>query len=94
MGPGPADNRNGSVATHHLATSPGTDYAVLAFLIRSLLRDGCDRDYIDRYVVGVNELAAAVEDYTMDTVASLAGVAPRHLDERSPAFADPDGLQS
>ena len=31
----------------HLAPRPGTDYAVLAFLVRELLRDGADRDVLE-----------------------------------------------
>ena len=31
------------LATRHLAPRPGTDYALLAFLVRELLRDGADR---------------------------------------------------
>ena len=34
------------LATRHLATRPGTDYALLAFLIRELLREGADLEYL------------------------------------------------
>jgi anaerobic selenocysteine-containing dehydrogenase len=69
------------LATRHLAPRPGTDYAVLAFLIRELLRDGADRDLLDHRTVGRDELAAAVDPFTVDHAAELAGLAEADLVE-------------
>ena len=39
----PRRTETARLATRHLAPRPATDYAVLAFLVRELLRDGADR---------------------------------------------------
>ena len=38
----PRRTETARLATRHLAPRPGTDHAVLAFLVRELLRDGAD----------------------------------------------------
>src|SRR6185295_8927347 len=55
----PRLTETGRLATKHLAPRPGTDYAVLAFLIRDLLRDGADREVLEHRTLGREELAAA-----------------------------------
>jgi anaerobic selenocysteine-containing dehydrogenase len=67
------------LATAHLAPRPGTDYAVLAFLIRELLRDGADRDVIEHRTVGGDALAGAVEPFGMERAADLAGLSEADL---------------
>ena len=77
----PRRTETARLATRHLAPRPGSDYAVLAFLIRELLRDGADRDFIDHRTVGQQELAAAVEPFTLDRAADIAGLAEADLQE-------------
>jgi anaerobic selenocysteine-containing dehydrogenase len=67
------------LATRHLAPRPCTDYAVLAFLIRELLRDGADREVIAHQTVGRNELAAAVEPFALASAAEISGLAGHDL---------------
>lgn len=67
------------IATRHLAPRPGTDYALLAFLIRELLRDGADREYLARHARNVDELAAAVERFDLDVAAQVTDLAPNDL---------------
>jgi anaerobic selenocysteine-containing dehydrogenase len=67
------------LATKHLAPRPGTDYAVLAFIIRELLRDGADREVLEHRVVGRDELAAAVESFDLERAAGIAGLAEAEL---------------
>jgi anaerobic selenocysteine-containing dehydrogenase len=62
------------LATSHLAPRPGTDYAVLAFLVRELLRDGADRDVLEHRTIGRDELAHVVEPFTDSHAAAIAGV--------------------
>ncbi len=69
------------LATHHLAPRPGTDYAVLAFLVRALLRDGADPVVLAERAQGVDALAAAVEPFTRDHAARLADVEAADLDQ-------------
>jgi anaerobic selenocysteine-containing dehydrogenase len=70
----PRTTETARLATRHLAPRPGTDYAVLAFLIRELLRDGADRDVLAHRTVGGDELAVAVEPFTVDHAADIAGL--------------------
>ncbi|HTD50454.1 MAG TPA: molybdopterin-dependent oxidoreductase, partial [Acidimicrobiia bacterium] len=76
----PRRTETARLATGHLAPRPGTDHAVLAFLVREVLRDGADREVLERLTVGCDELAAAVEPFTIEHCAQLADVAPHELD--------------
>jgi anaerobic selenocysteine-containing dehydrogenase len=76
----PRTTETARLATHHLAPRPGTDYAVLAYLLRELLRDGADRAVVEHRASGVDELAAAVEPFTLEHAARVADVAPTDLE--------------
>jgi anaerobic selenocysteine-containing dehydrogenase len=67
------------LATAHLAPRPGTDYAILAFLIRGLLREGADREVLEHRTVGRDELTGAVEPFTLERVAEVAGLPEEEL---------------
>lgn len=69
----PRSSETARLATHHLAPRPNTDYAVLAFLVRALLRDGADESALRRSV-GRDELAAAVEPFTVTHAAEVSGI--------------------
>lgn len=67
---------------------PGEDPTVLAGIIRILLDEGWhDREFCDRYVNGVAELATAVEPFTPDYVERRAGVAAGLLRQAAAVFA-------
>ena len=72
----PRHTETARLATRHLAPRPGTDYAVLAFLVREVLRDG-----VEVLVQGVDELAAAVEPFTLAHAAEVADVSRAELSE-------------
>src|SRR5579862_329467 len=75
----PRRSETARLASGHLAARPGTDYAVLAYLVRELLRDGADRDVLERRCVGREGLARAVEPFTLTRAAEVAGVAEAEL---------------
>lgn len=77
----PRRTETAKLATRHLAVRPGTDHAVLAFLVRELLPDGADAAYLDAHAEGVEELASAVAPFDRDTAAALAGVPGADLDD-------------
>jgi anaerobic selenocysteine-containing dehydrogenase len=64
------------LASHHLAPRPGTDYAVLAYLVREVLRDGVRAPAQD-----VDALAAAVAPYTLRHAATIADVPEAELEQ-------------
>ncbi len=61
-------------ATRHLTPRHGSDYAVLAFLIRELLRDGADRDYLAAHAQNVEGLAEAVAPFTAQRAMAISGI--------------------
>ena len=63
------------LATHHLAPRPGTDYAVLAYLVREVLRDGVKVPAQD-----VDALAAAVAPFTLQHASTIADVPEAELE--------------
>ena len=67
----PRRTETARLATRHLAPRPGTDYAMLAFLVREILRAGADRDVA---VHDLDVLAATVEPFTAAHAAGLADV--------------------
>jgi anaerobic selenocysteine-containing dehydrogenase len=74
----PLRTETARLATHHLAPRPGTDHAVLAFLIRELLVDGADAAALAQ-TVGREDLTRAVEPFTLTHAAELAGLAESDL---------------
>ena len=70
----PRRTETARLASRHLAPRPGTDYAVLAFLARELLRDGADPDVLAHRTIGRDELAAAVEPFDIGHAAEVAGL--------------------
>jgi anaerobic selenocysteine-containing dehydrogenase len=68
-------------ATRHLTPRHGSDYAVLAFLIRELLRDGADRAYLAEHAQDVGRLTDAVEPFTIDRAAAISGIAGADLQD-------------
>ncbi len=59
----------------HLAVRPGTDTALALGMMQVLMAEGLyDRDFVDRWTVGFEQLARVAAEYTLDTVAGLTGV--------------------
>ena len=75
----PRRTETAAKATRHIAPRPGTDYALLAYLIRELLRDGADWDYLEKHAQQVDELAAAVEPFTLERAAAITRLPERDL---------------
>jgi len=72
----PRRTETARLATGHLAPRPGTDHAVLAYLVREFLCEGTDPDVL---VQDAELLAAAVAPFTLARTAELADVAPDEL---------------
>src|SRR5262249_11689481 len=70
-----------ALATRHLAPRPDSDYAVLAFLVREVLREGADHAYLRAHAQGVDRLTAAVEPYTIDRASALSGLSRDELND-------------
>jgi anaerobic selenocysteine-containing dehydrogenase len=74
----PMHTETARLATHHLAPRPGTDYAVLAYLVREVLHDGADRHVPTQ---DLEALAAAVEPFTLQHTARMVDVPEAQLSQ-------------
>jgi anaerobic selenocysteine-containing dehydrogenase len=64
----------------HLAPLPGTDAALAFGLMHVLIAEGLlDRDYIDRYTVGFDALAARAREFPPERVAAICGVGAERI---------------
>jgi anaerobic selenocysteine-containing dehydrogenase len=75
----PRRNDTSGFSTHHMAPLPGTDYAVLAYVIRELLVNGASQDMLAHHTAGVDALREAVAPFTREAAAKLAGLPPEEL---------------
>ena len=74
----------------HVALMPGTDAALAYGLMHVLIRDGLvDRDYVDRYTVGFDALAARAAEWTPERVAATCRVPSAQVESLAHAYATP-----
>jgi len=77
-----------SFADIHLQVRPGEDPALLAGMIRIVLEEGLqDHEFCERWVSQVDELAASVEDFTLDVVAARCQLDPDDIVAATRMFA-------
>ena len=77
----PRRTETAAKADRHIAAKPGSDYAVLAWLTRELLRNGADNEYLAEHAQDVPKLAAAVERFDLAAANRLSGVPARDLED-------------
>jgi anaerobic selenocysteine-containing dehydrogenase len=72
----PRRTETAALADAHLATRPGTDHLVLAWLVRELLADGADHVELDAHCDpgDVDRLTRAVAPYDLERVATTTGL--------------------
>jgi anaerobic selenocysteine-containing dehydrogenase len=75
----PRTTETARLASRHLACRAGTDHALLGHLLRELLIDGCDTDYLDAHADGVDALRAAVEEFDARSTAAATGLTASDL---------------
>ena len=75
----PLRTETARLASRHIAPRPGTDYAVLAYLVAELLVEGADPAVLANRVSDADRLAAAVAPFTLEHTAQLADVDPGAL---------------
>ncbi|HTQ01247.1 MAG TPA: molybdopterin oxidoreductase family protein [Casimicrobiaceae bacterium] len=64
----------------HIAPMPGTDGALALGLMHVLIAENLvDRDYVERYTVGFEALAARVAQWTPERTAATCGLAPAQV---------------
>ena len=70
----PLHTETSGFASRHIAPRPGTDYAILAYLVREVLRDGADGEVLARSTADCDVLRRAVEPFDLERVAAIAGL--------------------
>ncbi len=71
----PRATETAMAATHHLPLRPKSDLALALGVLRELIAQRwVDRDYIDAYTTGFDELAATVEPWTLARTADATGL--------------------
>jgi anaerobic selenocysteine-containing dehydrogenase len=75
----PVRTQTARLSTRHLATFPGKDYAILAWVTRELIDSGpCNPK---QPIQGLPELRAALDGFDRATAAEIAGVSEPDLDD-------------
>ena len=71
----PMKTRTSNHADWHIQIRPGTDTALAMGMINVVIAEGLiDKDYIDNYTVGFDELAERAKDYPPEKVARITGI--------------------
>jgi len=84
------------LATLHLQVRPGEDATLLAGLIHIIIEEGLyDKEFCTEYVGGLEEMRAAIADYTPEYVGGRCGVPKEQVIEAARLFAQgPRGCAS
>jgi anaerobic selenocysteine-containing dehydrogenase len=77
-------------ADQFLQARPGADAALASAMLRIILDEGLhDRDFCDTYVDGLDRLRAAIDPFTPEYAAALAGIMPDQIQAAARTFAGP-----
>src|SRR5262249_17099194 len=84
----PVATRTAKQADWHVRIRPGTDAALALGMMNVIMGEGLvDRDYVDKYTVGYDELKARAAEFPPDKVAALTGVAAEDVRRLGREFA-------
>jgi anaerobic selenocysteine-containing dehydrogenase len=71
-----------------LPIRPGTDVALMLGWLRLMIEEGWyDRDFVERWTVGFEELRAAVAPYTTEKVSAITWLSPAQICESARCYA-------
>ena len=84
----PVATRTAKRADWHIAIKPGTDAALALGMINVIIADDLvDRDYVEKYTVGYEELAERAANFPPDKVAEITGIAADDIRTLAREFA-------
>jgi anaerobic selenocysteine-containing dehydrogenase len=79
----------------HLVVKPGTNLALMNGLTREILHRGwVDEEYVAAHTVGLDDLAAVVQEYDPRRVADICGVEARDVEAAAEVFGTSDAVLS
>ena len=71
-----------------LQIRPGTDLALMLGWLRLMITEGWyDRDFVDRWTVGFDDLRKAVDPYTVEKVSEITWLSPEQVRESAKCYA-------
>lgn len=77
-------------ADQFLQVRPGADAAIASAMLKIIIEEGLhDRDFCDSYVEGLDRLTAAIEPFTPEYAAAVAGIKSSEIYSAARAFAGP-----
>lgn len=80
--------READMADLWLPIRPGTDVALMLGWLKIIIDDELyDRDFVEKWTVGFNDLKGAVADYTPERVAEITWLTPDQVMESARAYA-------
>ncbi len=77
----PRATETARMATRHLQPRPGSDWVLLAYLVRELLVTGADAAYLDERAAGVDRLRAAVAPVDREVTVERTGLRGEDIDD-------------
>jgi anaerobic selenocysteine-containing dehydrogenase len=84
----PHRNRTGRLADRHYSIHPGTDTALALALMHVIIGEGLeDRDYVERYTLGFDELRDKVAEWTPQKAAEITGIPAEDIVELAREYA-------
>ena len=87
----PRRTETSALASKHLSIRPGTDAALLACMIRLILREGLDRPgRLARVTDGIEELRQALAPFSPAVVGPFTGLRPDTIEDLTRRFAAAD----
>ncbi|MGH7664566.1 MAG: molybdopterin-dependent oxidoreductase, partial [Gemmatimonadaceae bacterium] len=83
----PIRTRTAAQCDEWIGIRPGTDAALALGMMHVIFEEGLeDRDYIDRYTLGADELRGRACEYPPDRVAGITGIAEERIVELARAY--------
>lgn len=84
----PYKTKTAQLADWHIPVRPGTDTALALGMIHVIVRDGLvDQDYVSKYTVGYEDLAARARDFPPEKVAEIVGISAADVVQLAREFA-------
>ena len=84
----PFATRTARAADWHIRINPGADSALALGMMHILVRDGLyDRDYVERWTHGFEQLRERTAKYTPECVASVSGLAVANIERLAREYA-------
>ena len=84
----PFRTRTAARADWHIAPRPGTDVVLALSMIHILITEELiDQDYVDRYCLGLDELAASAADYPADIAEEITGIPASEIRQLAREYA-------